>query len=602
MSDLESHDLGPGGIEPRDSGRDSLRGQLRGLRRAVRSDFEVVEGLRAVEERKEEIEGLLEDLDRQVERSARAAVITLVGATGAGKSTLLNALAGSRIAREGTDRPTTRQPVIYAPRDADVGALVGPAIVHPDGHESEGEVRVVRYEGNDGPWTAQILVDAPDMNSIDEQHRATVHALAERSDVLVVVLHRQSILEESAVSFVDAFAGRRQLLFVLNRADELTAEARNSLLEQARGLAAERWNAADAPVIATSALAAQSQPNTEGWSELCAALHERARENAIGGVRRLNAIGTAQRLEQLFADVEQEVGDDLDALPDDARDGTRALVERCADEVAERLRLRRADLTELLWSEAAKRWDGPGGWALRTGSIGSLGLGSAAALATRNPLLATGAAVGALAAEQVQKSVRERRVGDVTGLMPTASEFESWFKESLNGARVRAARLVGDPDGLGLPSVDSARGEASLAVEESWTRLLERDLPAAAEHSILRFFRVALDLPVYALAGWVLYIVARGFLAGEYAGFDFLVNALLILAAYLFAVRFAVRRGLAMRGNKLLDDVTARARDALGRRTQHVYDRLADTRSQHRDALRRLARLEESWRSRIGGS
>ena len=76
-------------------------------------------------ERRPELDRLLADLDRQIARVQRAAVITLVGATGAGKSTLLNALAGRRIAQEGVDRPTTRRPVIYAPLDADVGELAG---------------------------------------------------------------------------------------------------------------------------------------------------------------------------------------------------------------------------------------------------------------------------------------------------------------------------------------------------------------------------------------------------------------------------------------------------------------------------------------------
>jgi ATPase subunit of ABC transporter with duplicated ATPase domains len=63
-------------------------------------------------------------------------VITLVGSTGAGKSTLLNALAGRRIAQEGVDRPTTREPVVYAPEDADLGELVDDRL--QTGRESSG--------------------------------------------------------------------------------------------------------------------------------------------------------------------------------------------------------------------------------------------------------------------------------------------------------------------------------------------------------------------------------------------------------------------------------------------------------------------------------
>lgn len=288
-----------------------LRLHLDRLRARLRAAVAEVRVLRAVAQRQGELEWLLADLDRQIARVQRAAVITLVGATGAGKSTLLNALAGRRIAQEGVDRPTTRQPVIYAPHDADVSELVGADVERPEGRDSEGGAVVVRYDASSGPWTAQVLIDAPDMNSIDEQHRATVGALAERSDVLVIVLHHQSVLEEASVSFVDAFAGRRQLLFVLNRCDELTPEARDALLEQIHTLAATRWRAPDAPVIGVSAKQAQSQPRSEGWAALCQALADRARESAITGVRRLNALGTAARLAALFGAVRDEADEDL---------------------------------------------------------------------------------------------------------------------------------------------------------------------------------------------------------------------------------------------------------------------------------------------------
>jgi energy-coupling factor transporter ATP-binding protein EcfA2 len=576
-----------------------LRLTLDRLRDRLREDVAAVDDLRAVTRRRAEMDRLLADLNRQIERVQRAAVITLVGATGAGKSTLLNALAGRRIAQEGVDRPTTRQPVIYAPRDAEVGELLGAEVERPEGRESEGGAVVVRYDAASGPWTAQVLVDAPDMNSIDEQHRATVTALAERSDVLVVVLHHQSVLEEASVSFVDAFAGRRQLLFVLNRADELTTPARDALLAQVRELAAARWRAPDAPVVSLSARAAQSQPRAEGWAEFCQALAERVRESAITGVRRLNALGTAARLDELFAAVRDESADDLAALPGDAAAGLDALGERCAAEVADRLALRRADVAALLCAEAAKRWDGLGGWALRAGGLASLGLGAGAAIAARNPLLAAGAAAGALAADQVQRALREQRMGDAATLLPSDSEFAAWHGEALSQARVRAARLVGEPDGLGLPSATAAHVATGSAVAEAWARLLARDLPATAERSLLRFFRLLLDLPVYALAAWVVWQVASGFVSGTYAGLDFLLNAALLLAAYLFAVRFGVRRALAVRARRLLGDVILRARRALGAQADVAREAVHAASGRHAAALTALTRLEETWRAEL---
>ena len=577
-----------------------LRLALDRLRVRLRAAVQGVTALRAVEERRGELDRLLDDLDRQVARVQRAAVITLVGATGAGKSTLLNALAGRSIAQEGVDRPTTRQPVIYAPHDAEVGELIGDAVAHPDDREREGAPLVVRYDAASGPWTAQVLVDAPDMNSIDEQHRATVGALAERSDVLLIVLHHQSVLEEASVSFVDAFAGRRQLLFVLNRADELTPAARDALLAQVRDLAATRWQAPNAPVLALSAKLAQSQPHAEGWTALCRTLQELVRDSALTGVRRLNALGTARRLGGLFGEVRSATADDLAALPADAAAGLDRLGERIAGDVAERLALRRADLCELLWTEAARRWDGPGGWALRTGSVASLGLGAGAALATRNPLLAAGTAAGALAVDQVQRTLREQRLGDAAALLPSPSDFTAWFAEVLSAARLRAGRLTGDAAALGLPDADAARATAGAAIEEAWARLVNRDLPAAAERSLLRYTSWLLDLPVYALAVWVIWQVGNGFITGAYAGVDFLLNAALLLGAYLFAVRFVVRRGLAWRARRLLADVILRTRQALGAQSDSARDAVRHAATAQRAALDELAALDDTWRTELG--
>jgi energy-coupling factor transporter ATP-binding protein EcfA2 len=577
-----------------------LRLQLDRLRARLRDDLALVARLRAVAQRRGELDRLLADLDRQIARVQRAAVITLVGATGAGKSTLLNALAGRRIAQEGVDRPTTRRPVVYAPHDADVADLLDPEVERPEGRDSEGGPVVVRYDATSGPWTAQVLVDAPDMNSIDEQHRATVTALAERSDVLVVVLHHQSVLEEASVSFVDAFAGRRRLVFVLNRTDELTAEARGALLAQVRELAALRWRAPQAPVLGLSARAAQSQPRAEGWAEFCQALHELVRESTISGVRRLNALGTAARLGALFAAVREETAEDLAALPGDAAAGLDKLGERCAAEIVERLALRRADIGALLCAEAAKRWDGPGGWALRAGGVSSLGVGAGAVIAARNPLLAVGTAAGALAADRIQHAVRAHRLSDGAALMPAPGDFGAWYAEALSPARVRAARLAGEPTALALPEAETACGTATAAADEAWARLVDRDLPAAAERSWLRFFRLLLDLPVYALAVWVVYRIGFGFFAGTYAGVDFLLNAALLLAAYLFVLRYAVRRGLALRARRLLGDVILHTRRALGAQADTAREAVRHAAAEQTAVLARLADLEAAWRAELG--
>jgi energy-coupling factor transporter ATP-binding protein EcfA2 len=235
---------------------DDVRRELERLRRELGRDLDEVRGLLPFAEIADEIAELERDIEAQLGRVRAAAVITLVGATGAGKSTLLNALVGRAIAREGESRPTTSAPVVYRPVDADVRRLLA-------GLPGETPL-VVDYEPDlGGPWRVQILINAPDINSIAAEHREVVRVLASRSDVLLVVAHRQSVSELASVSFVDAFAGRRGMLFVLNRADELTDDARG-LLAKVRELAAGRWHAPDASVIATSAPRAHAS-NVPGW-------------------------------------------------------------------------------------------------------------------------------------------------------------------------------------------------------------------------------------------------------------------------------------------------------------------------------------------------
>ena len=199
----------------------------------------------------------------------------------------------------------------------------------------------------------------------------------------------------------------------------------------------------------------------------------------------------------------------------------------------------------------------------------------------------------------MQRALREQRVSDAAALLPSESEFAAWFAEALSPARVRVARLTGAPDALALPGADAARAVAGAAVEEAWARLVQRDLPAAAEHSALRYLRWPLDLPVYLLAAWVVYQVANGFVAGTYVGFDFLVNATLLLAAYLFAVRFAVRRGLAWRARRLLDAVILRTRRALGTQADATRTAVQHAVATQQSTLRELSALDTNWRATL---
>jgi energy-coupling factor transporter ATP-binding protein EcfA2 len=579
-------------------GSGTLRARLAVLRNRLQADLDRVMVLRAASLRRSEAEDLLADLQRQSERLQRAAVVTLIGPTGAGKSTLLNALAGSVIATEGIDRPTTRRPVIYAPPDADLSALVGEAVSQPAGHESEGGPLVIR-QNNSGPAAGHVLIDAPDLNSIDLQHRATVRALADRSDVLVVVLHHQSIVEAASASFVDLFAGRRGLLFVLNRRDELSDEARRALLAQLETLARTRWQVEEPSIFCVSARVACTAPASPDWPAFTRALETLVTAAAITGVRRLNALGCAARLRVLLQEIAAEVTADLGALSADAASGLVELGRRIVGDVGTHLELRWPDLTDRLCAEAALRWDGPCGWALRARAVSTLGLGVGAAILRRHPLAAAGTAVGSLAADRLQQAWDEQRVGDASGLLATRSEIGAWYVECLAPARLRASRLSGDPEALSLPSAGTIHLRTAALLGEVWQDLLARDLPAVAARSTPRFVRLFLDLPIYAFVLWLVYRVAAGFLAGDYTGVDFLVNAALLAGVYLWGVRLLMRRHLGGRARGALRRARQRVEDALSAEVAESTRGVTEASSDLQAAIDRLCNLDDTWRAEL---
>lgn len=569
--------------------RTDLRGTLLGLRRELQTDVESLRGLEAVEQEAGTLDELLLDLDRQLERVRSAAVITLVGATGAGKSTLLNALAGEEIAKEGVDRPTTTAPVIFRPRDADVRELV---------RDLPGEApTIVDYEPDSaGPWRGQILIDAPDVNSVASAHREVVGALAARSDVLVVACHRQSIAELSSVAFVDTFAARRELLFVLGRADELSANARETLLEQIRDLARERWGQSDPRVVAVSARKARLGEEDEGWRALLANLDELVIGGRLGGVRRHNALGTARNLGEHFAGLSAKgLGQELDSVTaalTRGLDGWRARVEATMNE---RLELRRADLNALLWNESARRWDGPGGWALRVGGLSAMGLGAGAALARRNPLIAAGAAVGGMMADKARDGIRERNLRDGAGLLPTTSEMAEAWRAELGEARLATERL----GAVAVPEPEELGARAATAAEEAWGKLMATDLPQAAESSLAPAIRWTIDAPVYALGAWVVIEAGRGLFTTNYVGLDLLVNGAIVLLAWLFLARVVCRRLLAQRGERLLAAVREHAGRELAEAARGAGAAVGEDLAGRSASLNRLVEVETRWRDRL---
>ena len=219
-------------------------------------------------------------------------------------------------------------------------------------------------------------------------------------------------------------------------------------------------------------------------------------------------------------------------------------------------------------------------------------------LARRNPLLAAGAAATAVAADRARGALQERSFLDSSGLVPGSGELQDLERQVLGPARLAADQVDG---GLALDAELLAPAAAS-AVNEAWTALAERDLPAQAARSAGPVLRFAVDLPVYAFGAWVVYCAGRGFWSGSYVGVDFLVNAALLAGAWLFLARGVVRAGLRRRANGLLTTVGAAIESQLERAAEQLAEPVTIRTRQRREALGRLAEVETLASVRLLGA
>jgi energy-coupling factor transporter ATP-binding protein EcfA2 len=563
---------------------ESLRGRLAVLRARLDTDVERTRVLASVAAREVELGGLLRDLDRQLERTRGALVVVVAGPTGAGKSTLVNALCGEEVSAEGIDRPTTSAPTVVAPLDADLEPLLRGLTGPPP--------RVLRRAAPRG-GAEYVLVDAPDVNSVRSEHRATVRALVERADVVVACLHRQALVEAAVSDFLDDFAHLRRVVWVLGRTDELADAARAALERQL----AEVSGAPDEDRFALSALAARGGGDV-GFERLAARLAELAGTGALG-VRCHNALGAAAALGELFGEAHAACDEDLAALPARVAAGLDALVDDVGTELDLRLSLRGAPLARQLVAEAGERWNGPGGFALRVGGLAALGTGLGLLVGRRVPLAGAALAVGGAVASGLGREHERRALADGAGLLPEQLALDALWRRHLADARLCADRLLATRAACDFPESDVVLGSLAEAAGQHWRRLVERELVLAAERSVPVWLRWPLDLPLLALVGFVAWRVVEGFVVQSYVGLDFLVNAALVGLLVLWLVRALVVLVARVRVGRLVAAVRRDMAAALAEQGAGLVALVRARVDALRDGLAALTQLEATWRREL---
>ncbi len=102
-------------------------------------------------------------------------VVVFAGPTGSGKSTLINTVTRLDISETGPIRPTTRNPVVLASNTTATD------------YSSIGGVGCDVVTGSAPILETMTLVDAPDIDSTETEHRATAEILLDNADVVVFV-------------------------------------------------------------------------------------------------------------------------------------------------------------------------------------------------------------------------------------------------------------------------------------------------------------------------------------------------------------------------------------------------------------------------------
>ena len=177
----------------------------------------------------------LEDADAPV-------LVVVGGSTGSGKSTLVNSLLGRNVSRAGAVRPTTRRPVLVCSPQARgwfMSDRVLPRLAKSvgTGGDSLDAITIVVEETL---WPAVGIVDAPDIDSVEDGNRRLAAELLDGADLWVFVTTAARYADAVAWKHLEEAASRGlPVAIVLNRVPAgATQEIREDLaaLAQRRGL------------------------------------------------------------------------------------------------------------------------------------------------------------------------------------------------------------------------------------------------------------------------------------------------------------------------------------------------------------------------------
>ena len=234
----------------------------RGLRLLSRKDAaaHLVDHLRALTEAVELCDGrvdpgvldearrVVDQADRRLAISGSATVVALAGATGSGKSSIFNALSGTTLATVGVRRPTTAHAMACSWGEESAEDLLDWLQI-PRRHALETDPAMA------AALDGLVLLDLPDHDSTEVDHRMEVDRLVQLVDMLVWVVDPQKYADAAIHDrYLKPLAQHSDvMMIILNQVDKLSAGQREQCLKDLRRLLASE-GLTKVPVMAVSAV------------------------------------------------------------------------------------------------------------------------------------------------------------------------------------------------------------------------------------------------------------------------------------------------------------------------------------------------------------
>lgn len=303
-----------------------LRGALQGSDLALE-----VPGVDEQRKSREDMVNQLEDYVLPRLMTIEAPMLAVVGgSTGAGKSTLVNSLVGEKVTTSGVLRPTTRSPVL---------------VHHPDDAHWFGQDRLLPElervtRSTDDPQALQLvpsdsipaglaILDAPDIDSVEERNRTLAAQLLAAADLWLFVTSAARYADQVPWDFLrEASERSAAVAIVLDRTPDEAIETVATHLARmlaSRGLKdSPLFTVPERPVDSDGLLPASAVADVRGWldslaadSEARAAVVRQTLEGAIRTVARRTHIVADAASEQ--AAVLTRLSSDVDVAYDAAR-------------------------------------------------------------------------------------------------------------------------------------------------------------------------------------------------------------------------------------------------------------------------------------------